>query len=633
MVLAGVLALSTLWGSHSALVRPSTTVVVSWDGGGNWVVQRLVNEGKLPNVARLAKMGVFASSVKPPFPSKTAVSHFSLFSGTNPDTNGVVGNSVPLWPRNEHTILEQRSGFDANSHLVEPLWVTAAKNNLKVLALSAAGSYPPDPDVARLKEAKADLSNYREFSGFESKLEDGRMIEPNPWKESLVGPAGAIGKVRSFDFSVGETGFRFSIYRTKEGPRGEIAQLGEAGKVVSSSVLTASAAEDSVKYWSKPFRIVKGGLTANTLFRLWSLDFEAGKAELYQTKPAAIRGTESDEVNRTYEDAYGAFHDDAWWTYGRGGLGKTVWQGGNGEAEKRILEIVRLDCEFLKRSFRYGLKTWKPDLVFHYTPMSDSAGHTLMGMLDDQVESYKPELAAKVWPVYERVFQLQDEWLGDMMDAAGPNSAFCLVSDHGMEGTTKKLMVNKVLEEAGLLAYGPDNKLDLAKTKICSPPWGDNVLVVNSTAWKGGIVPPSEVNSVVEAARKALMAIKDPKTQHPIVTNAWSGSELAQVGNGGASGADLCIDVLPGYYPSGARAKSIIVNEELPKGAGNHGMWFERPKMRSIFVLGGYGVERLGLIPTIRTIDVTPTICALLGIPAPTTSQGIALKELIKPRG
>jgi len=131
-------------------VPPKRLVIVSWDGAADWVVDRLVVEGKLPGVKALRDSGFAAKSSMPPFPSKTAVSHFAIFSGSWPRESNVTGNSVPLLPRGEHTILESKTGFGADVHVTEPLWVRAAKAGKSVLALSAAGSYPPGPDQDRL---------------------------------------------------------------------------------------------------------------------------------------------------------------------------------------------------------------------------------------------------------------------------------------------------------------------------------------------------------------------------------------------------------------------------------------------------------------------------------------------------
>src|SRR5437870_3531990 len=71
-------------------------IIVSWDGAANWVVDRLLAEGRLPNVARLAKMGVRAEYCTPAYPSKTFPGHAALWTGAYGDVNGITNNDTPL---------------------------------------------------------------------------------------------------------------------------------------------------------------------------------------------------------------------------------------------------------------------------------------------------------------------------------------------------------------------------------------------------------------------------------------------------------------------------------------------------------------------------------------------------------
>lgn len=598
-------------------------VVVSWDGAADWVMDRMLAKGKLRNVAKLANAGANADYCIPPFPSKTAVSHFSIFSGTSPDKSFITGNSVPILPKAEHTLLETQSGFDARWHATEPLWVTAAKAGKNVVALSAAGSYPPSNDQELLRAKPGAINRYREFSGFES--------------DNVIAPARIftekdLAADRTITFKVGEQTF---LARLIDDPRDPVIGFDSVSitgpRQSKSYTLKPRAAEDKLIGWSGPTSVTKGDLTASVYFRLFSLSPDGSHLMLYQRKATAIKGTESAEVNREYEEAYGGFHDDPFFdVYQKGLLGSQLYRGGEGAAEARCLEIVRLDMSFLKRSFRYALEKWNPDLIFHYSPMSDSAGHTWMGMLDPRSANYNEGLAAKLLPYYEKVLELQDDWLGDMMEAAGKRATFCLVSDHGMTGISKSVNVNVILEKAGLCARDSNNRLDLAKTCICAPPWGDFFLVVNTTDWKSGIIAPANRKETVEKAKKALLDARDPETGMPIITKVFTPDEMgANSGLGGPTGGDLYLDFAPGYYPRNRFADSTVTSSG-PNGSGEHGFWPLREEMHSIFYIAGPGVQPGLTVPAMRTVDIAPTLCRLLGIPIPAGVDGHVIGELIR---
>lgn len=57
---------------------PRRLVVISWDGAADWVVDRLLAEGRLPHLAALAARGVAAEYSVTTFPSKTAAGHDRL---------------------------------------------------------------------------------------------------------------------------------------------------------------------------------------------------------------------------------------------------------------------------------------------------------------------------------------------------------------------------------------------------------------------------------------------------------------------------------------------------------------------------------------------------------------------------
>ncbi len=112
-------------GARSAPVRkaPPTVVLVSMDG----VRWDYPTRDHLPAFDAMAKDGLHAGRMTPPFPSLTFVSHSTIATGCYPDKHGVVANSF-LDPSRHRRFSEAR----AASWLKEPpLWVLAARAGLK----------------------------------------------------------------------------------------------------------------------------------------------------------------------------------------------------------------------------------------------------------------------------------------------------------------------------------------------------------------------------------------------------------------------------------------------------------------------------------------------------------------------
>lgn len=614
-------------------------VLVSWDAAADWVVDRLLAEGRLPAVARMAREGVRAEHMLAAFPSKTAVGHAAIFTGCWGDCNGVSGNEVPLLPRSEHRLDEVSSGFFAAALRAEPLYVTAAKAGKRVVALSATQLHPVATHLEALRAAGVPADQLVAFSGFEHAVAAPRVLGA----ERLRPPARGWtrlpphrGRTRELAFEVAGAQFfalllddpadpvaGFDTVLLRQGSRGHAC--------TAQDVVKPAPARTDTGRWSQAFRVEAGGLPGLVRFRLFSLAPGGERLELYQRSVNGLEGTPDRAETERYLEAAGGFHDDAFSGYQRGMLGPPLWEGGDGEAERRLLETVRLDFEVLERGTRYALARWQPDLLLHYTPLTDSAGHAWVGVLDPASPRHDPTLAARVWPFYAEVFALADHWLGDILGRVSPDTAVALVSDHGMEGSSRHFHPNAVLERVGLLARTRAGELDLARTLVASPPAADFYLVANGPDRRFGRADVGDGTSVLAAAARALLASEDPENGAPVVRAVLAARDLPGMGIGGPTGGDLYLDLAPGYYPSSQLADSPVVEIPSPIGMGTHGHLPHRRSMHAIFFLWGAGVAPGAAIGPVAQVDVFPTVARLLGVPVPPTVVGHVLGEALAP--
>lgn len=579
-----------------ALLAPSHPRLVNivWDGAADWVVDKLLAEGKLPNVARLRRNGISATAVIPAWPSKTAVGHASIFTGTWPDRHGVTNNSTGVLPISTHSLEESRSGFDSASLQAEPIWVTIAKAGRKAVALSAAGSYPPGRYRRQIQAAGGNPKNFVEFSGFELNLEPSHMIR-RPGTLTLAGTQFWIRAID--DPQIAVRGF-------------DTVEISGAGHTIR---LRPSPANPKAA-WPNGIKVMKDGNAGMAQFRLWSLDPKTGGMNLYVPKMNAVQGTQSAEENARYMRAYGGFHDD-FDVYEQGVLGDPLWRGGNGEAEQRILELVQHDANLLKRSFAYGWKTYRPDVLFHYQPMTDACGHSLMAFLDP--DTAKDERLRKaMWKVYAKVYEIEDDWLGYILDSVDKNTVVALMSDHGMAGITQEININRLLQDAGLCVYREDGKVDWSKSRAAVPDWGDFFVVVNSTRHRGGIVPVSQEAAVVAEVKAALLEAR------PLVTGVFTTQDAQNLGIGGDNGGSVYFELAPGLNPRSS-AKAPLLRPASP-GFGNHGFWPYRRTMNSILYAAGGSLPKGRVLPIIRQIDIWPTLSKAIGLPAPKDATGVS---------
>lgn len=634
-----ILALALAFADVSAVTQqtPPRLVVISWDGAPDWAVDRLLTEGRLPNLARLAARGAVAAHSVAAWPSKTAVGHAALWTGCWGDCNGITGNSVPVLPRAEHTLLEAARGFSSEALTAEPLYVTAAKAGRRVAVLSATHVWPFAPHLAAFAAAGVPADRFVAFSGFEEEIAPGRLHRADELRTAGKGwrdlPSHR-GRPLELDLPCGDTtlvGLAF------DDPADPVAGLdtvlirrsrADSG---AQALLKPHAAATAPLGWSAPFPVRRGDGEGVTLFRLFDLAPDGSRLALYRRGAHVVAATGPAAAIAGYRAAYPAFHDDAFWLYRRGGLGPTLETGGDGEAERRVVEIVAHDCDLLITGTRWALEDWRADVVFHYSPMTDSAGHAWVGALDPDVPGHDPAAAARLWPFYAAVFDQVDRWLGALVEAAGPDAVIALASDHGTAGVRRFVDVNRILERAGLLARLPGGGIDLARTRVLAPAFADFFLTVNDTSWLGGIVVPAERDRVLDAAVSALLAARDPDTGHAVIERVFRPGQFPGRGIGGPRGGDLYFDPAPGYYPAQLPVDRIVAPLPGAWGEGAHGFDPERRTMHAIFVVAGPGVARGAMLPTIRQIDVAPTLARLVGIPAPAQAVGHVIGEALAP--
>ncbi len=508
----------------------------------------------------------------------------------------------------------------------EPLYVTAARAGKRVAVLSATQAFPERRHVEALRRAGVPAERYISFSGFEHQIAAATMHDASKLHPAGQGWDAVNREDASLELAVtvGDSRLRVLVFDDPDDPvEGFDTVLVRHVAAGKEARLKPRPAGERLDDWSPPFPIRGGNFEGNTFFRLFELAPDGSRLALYQRRANALRGAHTEAERAAYTLAYSGFHDTGYHPYRDGELGPPLALGGDGTAERRMLEITALDAELLARGTRFALETWRPDVLFHYSQATDDAGHLWTGVLDPSNPSHDPELAARLWPFYARVFEQLDAWLGTVMELA-PQAVIALVSDHGMAGTDRYLYVNRALEEAGLLARR-DGEIDLSRTRILAAE-SPFYLRVNDRSRRGGIVDAEEREAVIAAAAEALLAVEDPETGAPAVTRIFHPRDYPDHGIRGVG--DLYLDVAPGLYPKKDASEVLFGPARSSWSEGNHGYWPERRDMHAIFYAVGPGLARGLTTPPIRHIDVAPTLARLAGFPAPPQATGRVVEEM-----
>jgi hypothetical protein len=290
-------------------------------------------------------------------------------------------------------------------------------------------------------------------------------------------------------------------------------------------------------------------------------------------------------------------------------LGTPLFKGGDGRAERRYLEAVELVTFQMIRHARWLHQHVQPRLFLGYLNYPDEMEHNWKGIAQSDPRYH--EFRRWGYVIVNRAARAYAE-------LAGVNDQIVFVSDHGMAPVTHEVRVNAVLRAAGLLGVNGKGELDPATTKVMHL---RNCLLVNTTDWKGGLVPPAERGAVLKQALDTLQAVRDPETQRAVITRVFaSEADAKRFGFGGPNGGDACFDLAPGYASSDELKGAPVTRAEVP--IGYHGFVPTRPEMHAILLGAGPRLPRGRAWPTRHSIDVAPLVADLLGIQPPRDARG-----------
>ncbi|HUR20691.1 MAG TPA: ectonucleotide pyrophosphatase/phosphodiesterase [Vicinamibacterales bacterium] len=111
-------------------------ILVSLDG---WRWDYL-DRAQVPRLRALARAGVRAEGLIPPFPSKTFPSHYSIVTGLYPEHHGIISNNMLDARIGERFSMDAPTSKDSRWWGGEPLWITAQKQGQIAAAMFWPGS-------------------------------------------------------------------------------------------------------------------------------------------------------------------------------------------------------------------------------------------------------------------------------------------------------------------------------------------------------------------------------------------------------------------------------------------------------------------------------------------------------------
>jgi len=627
-------------------------MIIGLDGASIDLTDKYIQEGRLPNIARLMESGYSAPGLAA-LPTATSINWTTLATGAWPGTHGIVGMQVHLPGRGHPT--EAVTGFDTRLCHAEYLWNAVERGGKLPLLVRYTCSWPPTvttgiqvdgdgkswtqtnpslmcPTIAYssddvrwavrleirpaegwvgLPEAEEALESELVVPAFGPPLNPprrGGSLEASPPTGGGTYPSPPLGGIEGGDWPYAHTppmdsGVRFHLLLRK-GPSGgyKTATICRRKDLDSAFGVLRPGEWSDVAY--ETFDSRHGKRKGGIWFKLMALSPDGQQVTLFAPEVFPCDGVfcRPESLAAELTDVAGPYLDEP---------GHVAHCFRGWVQEDTYFELLEYQAQWFTNAAEYLFSRNDWHLFMMQAHGLDWSMHVFTGHHGLVVDPYPDPLD---W--VGRNFEIYDRMVGRFVEMADEETVIMVVSDHGAITSNPDIDdPARLFEAAGLLARTPEgggqgpSAIDWSRTKAVFTHGGIWVNLAGRDP--GGIVQPGkEYERVRDTIIALLYDIRDEETGKPKIDVALR-REDARIG---------------GLY--GKRVPDVIFALN-PQFGGNHGelptaRWGES-SLRSLFIMAGPGIKKGFRGRSFWLVDVAPTAAYLIGAPRPRQADGAVL--------
>ncbi|WP_194755497.1 alkaline phosphatase family protein [Aliidiomarina indica] len=624
-------------------------ILVSIDSINETIMRNSLSEAQVPAFYNMFNQGACSEGTQPSFPSLTAAGHSALWTGAYGNISNISGNTVHPLPRDQHTVLASASGYSPDNSAAEPIWITAGYQGLtagghhvtqapgKPGFPSAVGERTEENEAARQRVIDGySKDNVIVMNGYNDQIQGDAMLtaahvdwdEQIPWNQVELLESNVAPRYFSFNNQAGT--FYAALFGNDEYDHIAVNTVPDAQGAVIAYAADVEQADyndrELARHFSEPLRVSHERGTLFLRVRLFEVAADGSDFMLFHPPMHIIEVNHAD-AQVAYEDyVQGWFGNSSTRMYSRGEFGKPFYNGGDGLAEARYLETAELETKLFNLGSSWFWQEQNVDLLVDYFPLGDSIDHSIKAYTYENYPAFNPEFAEKAHDLRGRAWELVNIRLQHLMDLAdSDNAALFLVGDHGMRTSWMEFRPNVLLQQASLQFLDANGMIDLTRSKAVSNT--GNWITVNTTDWRGGIVPPEQKDDVVAKIVAALSTVVDANGMS-VIDRIYVASEHPELGIGGPAGGDVYWAEAHGYRSGRSHSADAATGPIRLWATHSHAS--TEPLMQTVTCAWGGGFQP-NRIPRSRQIDVAPTVADYLGISAPPHAVGRSLLHELRP--
>ncbi|HEX7376928.1 MAG TPA: alkaline phosphatase family protein [Pirellulales bacterium] len=603
-------------------------IVIGVDGMDPRLCESMLQEGLLPNLARLRDSGGF-SDLGTSIPPQSPVAWSNFINGAGPGSHGIF-DFVHRHPHEQcapfYSAAETVDGQTVLRRQGVPFWEFLDAAGVPSTFYDLPSNYPPSPSRHGHHRAIAGMGTPDMLGtyGTYQQFADNNPLEPDTDTvgkrfvlsfENDKAVATLLGPTNSSLDKPAPIDIPLQIYRDRQANAALIEVQGRR------LLLKAGEWSDWTKLkfplaWYSPdvsgiCRFYLQEVSPNFKLYVTPLNIDPAAPAARISEPAAFIGDVAKHVGLFYTTGFqedynarkdGVFRDD------------------------EFLRQANIVLEERLAMFDYAIDDYDDGLLFFYFSSSDLQSHIFWWTSDDKHPVRAAGEAKKYFAHVRRLYRRLDALVGDLYDRYGAKATILVMSDHGFANFAWQFNLNSWLRDAGYL--GPPDCTSIMKdvdwSQTVAYGLGLNGLYLNLKGReRDGIVEPGEMrDALLTELAAGLEAVTDANGER-VIRNVYRADQIYK-GDATALAPDLIVGYRRGYRASWATSKGDLTAEVL---LANDSAWSADHCADALEVPGLLFSSRPLRGENPKLIDVAPSILSLFGLGVPSSMTGKSFFE------
>jgi predicted AlkP superfamily phosphohydrolase/phosphomutase len=606
------------------------------------LMEKWMTEGKLPNLANLAREGVIANNCMVPLPSLTPSNWTTIATGACPATHGITDFTVfhPGDPLNV-----TYSGFNSKECRSEHIWTAAERSGKRSILIKYPASWPPtiqkgiQIDGCHVHECIHEIDVPHLFSTEDYPLstkiglkeaKDWKNIPPSqaPYLETRI----SLGSIkdrrvvgRKLIDEYFDSRINLDILIIDPNGKGYSKIIVSKDKDTINNIATLGKGEWTDWIFEKfpgslrnpihsfdTYPLYDGSRMGAFKLALLDLSDDANVFKLYSSHISPIKGMYYPEsIGLDLTKKVGPFPIECgWFGVTRGWFGLDTF-----------MKILEWRNQWFTDASRYLMENYKWDLYFMQAHTPDLMGHLCLSKADPLTAKNKEESQQNLQAI-ERMYLSCDKMIGKILEKAKPEDLKVVVSDHGAKTHLANVNIINVLEDAELLYFKEDQEtgiryVDWSRTKAVPQRTVHIYINLKGRDPNGIVEHGKEYEEVRDKIIDALYDYKDPKTGKKAFSLVLRREDARILGLYGEGVGDIIYSVNPEFNSEHGQHLSTA-----KLGLGS---------MKGTLIMAGPGIKKNYVIEkTIWLMQVAPTISYLMDIYTPKDTEGAIIYEALE---